>query len=53
MFLGDKKDGIPSLIFKMIRFLDYGRKERSDGIASKQMRLVRVSMMIISFIHKD
>ncbi len=27
MFLGDKKDGIPSLIFKMIRFLDYARSD--------------------------
>ena len=36
-----------------MRFLRYGRKERSDGIASKQMRLVRASMTIISYIHKD
>ena len=31
-----------------MRFLHYGRKERSDGIASKQMRLVRASMTILS-----
>ena len=28
--------------------LHFGRKERSDGIASKQMRLVRASMTITS-----
>ena len=28
--------------------LRFGRKERSDGIASKQMRLVRASMTISS-----
>ena len=33
-----------------IRFLDCARKERSDGIASKQLRLVRASMTDI-FIH--
>ncbi len=27
-----------------MRFLRFGRKKRSDGIASKQMRLVRASM---------
>ncbi|MDE7209466.1 MAG: hypothetical protein K2O31_06240, partial [Clostridia bacterium] len=30
--------------------LRYSRKERSDGIASKQMRLVRASMTLILFL---
>ena len=33
---------------RFLRFTSFGRKERSDGIASKQMRLVRASMTIIS-----
>ena len=28
-------------------------RSESDGIASKQMRLVRASMTILSYIHKD
>ena len=35
------------IIFNLIRPLRVGRKERSDGIASKQVRLVRASVTII------
>ncbi len=38
-------------LFKLLRFLHYGRKERSDGIASQQVRLGRASMTIISYVH--
>ena len=41
------------IIFNLIRPLRVGRKERSDGIASKQVRLVRASVTIISYFHKD
>ncbi len=34
MFLGDKKDGIPSLIFKMIRSLDYARNDHISLIVT-------------------
>ena len=35
-----------------LRYTSVVRSE-SDGIASKQMRLVRASMTITSYIHKD
>ena len=35
-----------------LRYTSVVRSE-SDGIASKQVRLVRASMTIISYIHKD
>ncbi|MCX4363563.1 MAG: hypothetical protein OSJ74_09320, partial [Clostridia bacterium] len=34
-------------LFNSLRTLRVGRKERSDGIASKQVRLVRASVTII------
>ena len=43
--IGAKEERYPD---NRMRYLDYARKERSDGIASKQMRLVRASVTIIS-----
>ncbi|MCX4363359.1 MAG: hypothetical protein OSJ74_08260 [Clostridia bacterium] len=46
-------------ISNVLRFLHFGRKERSDGIASKQVCLVRASMtkqyviLSVVFCHLD
>ncbi len=38
---------------RFLSYVNFGRKERSDGIASQQVRLWQASMTIISYFHKD